>query len=411
MRITLQLDPARPLNWRALNEVQTLLYRRVADADRAVLGLGVRHTTEAPQFDAHGRASDWTFGHLAYDLLERLEPLCSRHPAHTGFATAAWFVPRWVLEWTPGRLQLHVHPEDEQEGRALVERLFAPAAHATASAQPLLWRETVDEAHYLARCAELMRHIHRGDIYEVNYCTERVADAPGLDPFRAFERLLHRSQAAFAGFLRSGDHFALCASPERFLAFRDKRVMGQPMKGTRPRSADPTEDLRLAMELANDPKERSENIMALDVMRNDLSRIAASGSVQVEELCAVHAHARVHQMVSTVSARLREGHTAYDAVLAAFPMASMTGAPKYRAMQLIDAAEEQRRGLFSGSLGFFAPDGTADLNVVIRTVLYDAASGRASLTTGSALTATCDPRQEWAECQLKARSVIEALQP
>jgi para-aminobenzoate synthetase component 1 len=144
-------------------------------------------------------------------------------------------------------------------------------------------------------------------------------------------------------------------------------------------------------------------------MRNDLSRMASSGSVVVEGLCEVRSYPRVHQMVSTVAARIRPGHTPFDMVRVAFPMASMTGAPKISAMKLIDEAEDQARGLYSGSLGFFAPDGTGDLNVVIRTLLFDRTTGVASLSTGSALTAQCDPEQEWEECEVKARSVLEAL--
>jgi para-aminobenzoate synthetase component 1 len=169
------------------------------------------------------------------------------------------------------------------------------------------------------------------------------------------------------------------------------------------------EDRALLEELAADPKERSENIMALDVARNDISRIAAPGSVQVDELCAVKSYPSVHQMVSTASARLRAGVSPMDILRATFPMASMTGAPKVRAMQLIDEVEDMRRGLFSGTMGFFLPDGTADLNVVIRTVTWDAASGKASLISGGAITAASDPDQEFAECEHKARSVLNAL--
>jgi para-aminobenzoate synthetase component 1 len=170
------------------------------------------------------------------------------------------------------------------------------------------------------------------------------------------------------------------------------------------------EDERLRQELMSDAKERSENIMALDVMRHDLSRIARPGSVRVEALCAVRSYPRVHQLVSTVSARRAERFTAFDVARIAFPMASMTGAPKARAMELIQEAERGGRGLFSGSLGYFAPNGEADLNVVIRAVLFNMANGHASLRTGSALTARCVPALEWEECEVKARSVIEALE-
>src|SRR5690606_5049377 len=198
-------------------------------------------------------------------------------------------------------------------------------------------------------------------------------------------------------------------SPERFLRIEGDQLCTQPMKGTRPRGADVAEDRALAQELAEDPKERSENIMAVDVARNDLSRIAAPGSVQVEELCGVKTYPNVHQLVSTVSARMRAGIAPMDLLRATFPTASMTGAPKLRAMQLIDEAEDMRRGIFSGTIGFILPDGTADLNVVIRTLTWNASTGRASLISGGAITAGSSPEQEFEECEHKARTVLNAL--
>jgi para-aminobenzoate synthetase component 1 len=269
--------------------------------------------------------------------------------------------------------------------------------------------EQTDRTSYLAQVDRLMRHIQHGDIYEVNYCVQRTAHWPALDPFTAFQRLLQRSQAPFAAFHRNGERFTLSASPERFLAFDHRRVIGEPMKGTRPRSADPQEDERLRDELAMDAKERSENIMAVDVMRHDLSRIAAPGTVAVKELCGVRSYPRVHQLVSTIAATIAPAFGPMDVLRAAFPMASMTGAPKERAMRLIASAEGEPRGAFSGSLGFFAPDGTGDLNVVIRAIELDRRTGKATLRTGSALTALCDPTSEWEECTVKARSVLDAL--
>jgi len=323
---------------------------------------------------------------------------------------AHWFIPRWVMEWNEGLGFLHVLPGDEGEAGVFAKRLLnAPVGMV--AAPRLTWQCRTPYQRYLDHAGHLMRHIQRGDIYEVNYCIERTASDPGFNPFDSFARLLGATDAPFAGFYRLNDRFALCASPERFLSFEGRRVKGEPMKGTRPRSLDPLEDDLLGLELVNDEKERSENIMAVDVMRNDLSRIALADSVKVAELCAVRSYPRVHQLVSTITAEVRKDRSPYDVVRACFPMASMTGAPKHSAMQLIDALEDQRRGLYSGTIGFFAPDGTADLNVVIRTVLFDATTGNLSLSTGSALTSQCDPEKEWVECEVKARSVIDALAP
>ena len=373
-----------------------------------MLGIGQLGPSRDLPIDASGLVQDWAFGHLAYEHGDMDGTAPNTRAGPGGWPASDWFVPRWVVEWQGSEARMHVMPGDEDEALAMA-RKHVGARAARSFVEPGPWELTTSRSTYLNEARRLLQHIQRGDIYEVNYCIERRASAEGLDPFEAFRRLLAGTDAPFAGFYRSGDRFALCASPERFLAFDGASVTGEPMKGTRPRFADREEDERSMIELANDPKERSENIMALDVMRNDLSRFAVERSVRVHELCAVRRFPRVHQMVSTVGAQIAPGHSQFDVVRACFPMASMTGAPKTSAMRLIAAAERRSRGLYSGTMGFFAPDGTADLNVVIRTLLYDAGKGTLSLSTGSALTALCDPAHEWEECALKARSVIDAL--
>lgn len=402
--IRIALGPLPGLDWSVLRAEDHFLYRRIADSDRAVLAVGRREAVAAPLFNEDGCALGWFFGALRY---EWKDVLFHRHGVDADHC--AWWVPRFVVEWRSDAVSLHVPPGDEAMARAWVQRAFTGHEATAVPSAPLEWHKHCPRERYSASVRHLLAHIQRGDIYEVNYCTARSTVAGGFDPFAAFGTLLQRTAAPFAAFFRQGQQFALCASPERFLAFDGRRVTGQPMKGTRPRHTDARLDRKAAEELASDAKERSENIMALDVMRHDLSRIAASRSVRVEELCAVRSYPRVHQMTSTVSAVLRDGVTPMDVLRATFPMASMTGAPKLRAMQLIEEAEDGPRGLFSGSLGFFAPDGTGDFNVVIRTLLFDADAGRLSLTTGSAITALCDPEAEYEECEVKARSVIDAL--
>lgn len=404
MRIAIPVEGLPHFQPEMFRNEEFLLFRRLADRQRAVLAVGVLREVEVPSFDRDGRADEWYFGVLRYEW---------RHALFAGKSSDAgatrWFVPRYVIEWIGDRTLVHAMPEDVEQVAPWIEALNAETIAMEPYSIELTWDQHVPRDPYIQSVRKLLAHIQRGDIYEVNYCTERHALDTAFDPFAAFAALDRRSQAPFSAFLREGDSFALCASPERFLAFNGRHVVGEPMKGTRPRSTDAATDREAAQELANDTKERSENIMALDVMRHDLSRIAASGTVKVTELCAVRSYPRVHQMVSTVEATIRHGLEPMDVLRAAFPMASMTGAPKVRAMELINEAEEGPRGLFSGSLGFFAPDGTGDFNVVIRTLLFNATSGRLSLTTGSAITAQCLPEQEYEECQVKARSVIDAL--
>lgn len=389
------------------------LYRRAADRDVAVLGVGCRALVEG---DDPGRSLErWrellncgspSMGFLAYDLRGCLFGQFSRHQPTGHWPLIRWFVPQVMVRWERGRT--HFLGTEQEAVDALLERLRAPVDELP-SAPWNGWSLSTDKDAYLQHASRLLDHVQRGDVYEVNYCVERKAHLPERDPHAAFTRASQRTQAPFAAFHAWDGRYTICLSPERFLWTAEGRVHCEPMKGTRRRVSDPVADRAVAMDLANDPKERAENIMATDVVRNDLSRVAAQGSVVVPELCGIRSTGAVHQMVSRVEARLADGRAPFDAVLSAFPMASMTGAPKHRAMDLIDLHEDQRRGLFSGTMGWCDGVGDLDLNVVIRTVEYDARTGDARLVTGSALTAACDPEHEWEECTLKANSVIEAL--
>lgn len=388
----------------ALAQWDTVLARRVGDRNEWWIGLGREGTSSA--------GPDWgeqpCFGFAGYDLKNEFEDLSTKHPVQDGFPRSAWWTPRITVHLAKGMAAYWATPGAGGEARAFL-RSFLRAPGPLPPVGPARWTRTTPRERYLQQASTLLQHVHRGDIYEVNYCTRRTALLPELNPYAAFERLVRYTDAPHAAFLRWGNHFALCASPERFFRLEQGRIFTQPMKGTRPRGLGEAEDRALVEELAADAKERSENIMALDVARNDLGRVAVPGSVQVGELCAVKTFPNVHQMVSSASARIRPGATPMQILRATFPMASMTGAPKVRAMQLIDGTEDMARGLYSGTMGFFLPGNTADLNVVIRTITWDAATGEAALLTGGALTAASDPVLEWEECEHKARSVLNAL--
>ncbi len=392
------------INWGALHSCDRFLARRVGDKGDWIFA-------SQPADPSHGRsiqAEEPAAFHFSYDHLFDADRTVSRHPTGEGFMDAEWWTPTCMVVLKDDGARVFAEEVDRAEAEDFTRSLLATPAPLEAIPSATWIRQTGRE-RYIAQVKRALAHIQQGDIYEINYCTQRTATLNDFDPYTAFARLLEKSDAPFAAFYRVGDHFALCASPERFLRIEGDKVITQPMKGTRRRGADEVTDRALAEELAHDAKERSENIMAVDVARHDLSRIAASRSVSVEELCAVKSYPNVHQMVSTVTARLREGLGPMDAIRAAFPMASMTGAPKIRAMRLIDELEDMRRGLYSGTIGLRLPDGTMDLNVVIRTITYNARTGCASLITGSAITAQSDPEQEWEECELKARSVLNAL--
>ena len=210
-------------------------------------------------------------------------------------------------------------------------------------------------------------------------------------------------------FYRLRDHYLLCASPERFLAKRGGRLISQPIKGTARRGATEAEDNEIAEGLLNDQKELSENIMITDLVRNDLSITAVRGSVQVDELTALKTYPRVHQLVTTVSSRLDSRYNWCDAIKSSFPMGSMTGAPKLRAMQLIEDLEKTRRGLYSGSVGYVTPEGDFDFNVVIRSILYNASEKYIVVRVGGAITYDSIGENEWNEILLKSKGMLEVL--
>ena len=262
---------------------------------------------------------------------------------------------------------------------------------------------------YLDKVQKLLAHIKRGDIYEINYCIEFFSDDAVINPLDVFNRLNTLTEAPFAQLLKSEDTYIICASPERFLQRKGNILSSQPMKGTARRSEDAAKDMKIKQSLQQSLKEQTENVMALDVARNDLSQIAQKGTVHVDELFGVNSFKNVHQMLSTVSCRVKE-HVAFkDIIKATFPPASMTGAPKIKAVELIKKYELSPRGIYSGTLGFMDDTGNFDLCVVIRTILYNQKLKRVSFHVGSAITAQCDPEEEWNECMLKAETLFRAL--
>ncbi len=268
----------------------------------------------------------------------------------------------------------------------------------------------VSKQKYIETVEKLKQHIQFGDIYEINYCIEFFADNAEINPFVVFEKLNTISEAPFAVMAKFGDKYVLCSSPERYIKKQNQKLISQPIKGTRKRSSNETEDNRLKNELKNDAKEQRENVMIVDLVRNDLSKIALKNSVNVDELFGVYSFKQVHQLISTVSCELDSKTTLEEIIKASFPMGSMTGAPKVRAMQLIDEYEELNRGLYSGSIGFIDENNNFDFNVVIRTIIYDTKTKYLSFSVGSAITAYCDAEKEWEECMLKANAMFKALE-
>ena len=254
--------------------------------------------------------------------------------------------------------------------------------------------------------ALIKKHISKGDIYEMNFCQEFYSRKTEIFPPELYLGLNRLSPSPFSAYMKYGRKYLISSSPERFLAKRGEKIISQPIKGTIRRGQDPDEDLILKAELEKNEKERAENIMIVDLVRNDLSKTAKNGSVKVEELCRIYSYEHVHQMISTITSRFdSEQFDIVDVIRNAFPMGSMTGAPKIKAMELIDSYEKTKRGLYSGAIGYIAPNSDFDFNVVIRSILFNSTNKYLSYTVGSAITFQSVPEEEYKECILKAKGL------
>lgn len=362
--------------------------------------------------DWRSRQSDWLFGLLAYDLKNETEALSSDHPDGIGWPDMAFFRPLTVAGLRRGQLEIHtLLPEPAEvladiESDCLSPRLNSGAEKAGAVVLcPRLERTT-----YLNAVEAIRSHILRGDLYEMNFCQEFYAENVQINPVEICERLNNIGKAPFSSYLRWKERYLLSASPERFLRKSGDVLVTQPIKGTRPRGRVPDEDFFLRQDLLSDEKDRSENVMIVDLVRNDFARHCLPGSIRVEELFGIYTFETVHQMISTVSGQLPAGASGIEALRDAFPMGSMTGAPKIMAMQLAERYEKTRRGLYSGAFGYFDPSGDFDFNVVIRSILYNAANRYLSVHVGGAIVYDSVPEKEYEECLIKLQGVRRVLE-
>lgn len=268
---------------------------------------------------------------------------------------------------------------------------------------------SVSKQAYIDKVNQLKKHLTAGDIYEITYCISFSLTDITLDPIALYCRLNSISPMPFSALYKNNAQYVICASPERFLGKRANRIFSQPIKGTRKRNEDPILDEQEKLKLQNDPKELAENVMIVDLVRNDLTKSAKLGTIMVSELFGIHTFANLHQMISTVEAEIKEDCSIFDCIQNAFPMGSMTGAPKLRAMELIEEVENTKRELFSGSIGYIDPMGDFDFNVIIRSIFYDKNAKSLSFQVGSAITLDADPEKEYEECLLKAESILKAL--
>jgi para-aminobenzoate synthetase component I len=344
-------------------------------------------------------------GFFSYDLKNETENLVSEKQDHLGFPDLYFFVPKNRI-LVKGK-DVSITSLNTKKVWDEIQQQIIPNDPSTNFAGHLNHR--ISRSAYFDKIEKIKNHIQKGDLYELNLCQDFFAENTAINPVNTFLNLNTISPTPFAAFFKVGNRYIISATPERFLSRRKNKLISQPIKGTAKRHAKADDDELAKRELLSNEKELSENVMIVDLVRNDLTRSAKPGSVQVEELFGIYSFKQVHQMISTVVCEVREGLSNADIIRNTFPMGSMTGAPKISAMQLIEKYEETKRGIYSGAVGYFSEDGNFDFNVVIRTILYDANSGYLSFQAGSAITVDSDAGKEYEECLLKAEAIFRVL--
>jgi len=367
------------------------------------------------------RHNDWLFGHFGYGLVKETEPfetageISRGNPV--GFPDLYFFVPEVVIELKEDRINIGSRGEDAEnifrDILAMPGEPFETTNGGAASGEtrgPIEFQSNFSREEYIDTVETLRRHILRGDCYEINFCQEFFNPEVSIDPLRTWSSLSQASPNPFSAYYRLDEKYMLCASPERYLRKEGSALMSQPIKGTAARiPGNVREDEAAGARLQVSAKDRSENVMVVDLVRNDLSKICLPGTVRVKELFGVYGFPQVYQMISTVEGELPPGMGLIEAIKASFPMGSMTGAPKRRVVELIDRYERSSRGLFSGSVGYITPEGDFDFNVIIRSLFYNQARRYLSYQVGSGITFYSDAGEEYEECLVKAAGIKKAL--
>lgn len=351
---------------------------------------------------------DWIFGYFSYDLKNEIENLSSDNFDGLNFPELYFFIPQYVFLIKDDKLDIGYLSQFEC-GTSVAPLFYEIETfkyqEQTLNHQTVEIKNRIEKNKYLETVNKIKDHIQKGDIYEANFCMEFFSDDVDIEPLAIYNRLNKISPSPFSVYFKQNEFYLMSSSPERFLYKKGEQIISQPIKGTAARSENEVEDLELKKELENNEKERAENIMIVDLVRNDLSKIAKKASVQVEELCKVYSFKQVHQLISTVSAIQDKHFNISEIIKSAFPPGSMTGAPKISAMQIIEQYEQTKRGLYSGAVGYITPEQDFDFNVVIRSILYNKHHKYLSYIVGGAITFKSDAEKEYEECLLKAKAM------
>lgn len=355
----------------------------------------------------HQKHHDYIFGYFPYDLKNLIEPtLSSQNKDFIQMEDYLFFIPKIIIHVLGEKTELLYHNEDDLKD--FLNTIEKPLKQNHKD-QPIVLKPTISKKEYLKKVNQIKGHIRLGDIYEMNFCYEFNSNYDSINSYKKYKKLNEVTNAPYSVFLKNNKQYILSASPERFLKKEGEKIISQPIKGTARRGLTKKEDQLIKKKLEQDPKEKAENIMIVDLVRNDLSRTAARNSVKVEELCKVYTFDTVHQMISTISSKIRPDSDSFEVIKYAFPMGSMTGAPKIEAMKIIEEQESSKRGIYSGAIGYFTPEGDFDFNVVIRSLLINDELKKCSLMVGGAITLNSTPEKEYEETLTKAEAILKSL--
>ncbi len=369
-------------------------------------------------FEQLNLCNEWLFGFLSYDMKNQVENLTSNNPDHLGFPEMYFFVPQHLIffEENQDKNIIRIYSFDNpQEILAQINSQISNPSNNLKSQFQNLNSKTLkiftnfSKDYYIKSVEKIKQHIIEGDVYELNFCMEFYVENIAISPYQTYLDLKKVSPMPFATFFKLKNRYVMCASPERFLKKTGQTLISQPIKGTIKRGKNSEEDEILKYNLRNSEKEIAENMMIVDLVRNDLAITAKTGSIKANELFGIYTFPQVHQMISTVSSQLDEKFSAIDALKNAFPMGSMTGAPKIKAMELIELYEQTKRSLFSGTIGYITPQKDFDFNVIIRSLFYHETNKYLTFQAGSAITYDSIASQEYEECLLKTKAIRDIL--
>lgn len=382
---------------------------------KRIIGFECEDFYQSSRFDRNeieqflsNNSENYVFTALSFDLKNPLLGLSSRHVDQQKFPLISLWAPKNVVKLSSEGHEF-LRGNKSSESIEFLDWLIEMETNENYHTHSIELKARTSKENYLVNISKIKAHLQRGDIYEMNYCQEFFAENVEIsNPLDLYFKLNQLTKSPFSSYLQLNEHLLFCTSPERFIQKKGTHLLSQPIKGTARRGKDEREDQELVDSLRNDPKEKSENIMIVDLVRNDLSKIATKGSVHVDELCEIYSFPAIHQMISTISCELKTSKFT-EILEALFPMGSMTGAPKKRALELIDEFEDFNRGLYSGSIGYIDPKGDFDFNVIIRSLIYNKENKRLSCGVGSAITISSDAEKEFEECMVKIEKIRNVI--